>query len=240
MPYLKLISILFLIVLCNLKSVADKPIALLRYDSVVVETRKPTVEKEKAVFSEVDLDFAKKRQDNDRNFMERFIDWLGNLIFGTSDHNDRRNVFTVFIWVFVIAGLILAVWIFSRSEFSAFLKGNVKNAEFNFEDIGEDLSGIDFSKRIEEAKSAHDFRLAVRWLYLKQLFFLNQKSLISWQPYKTNMDYMNELSTSEFKAVFKEISKVYEYVWYGEYPINQNNFSSLEQQFKKFESLTGV
>lgn len=226
--------------LCNLKSVADKPIAVLNYDSVVVDTRKPSVEKEKAVFSEVDLDFAKKRETNDRSLMERFADWLGNIIFGTSDHNNRRSVFTVFIWIFVIAGLILAVWIFSRSEFSTFLRGNVKNAEFNFEDIGEDLSGIDFNKRIEEATSAQDFRLAIRWLYLKQLFFLNEKALISWQPYKTNMDYMNELSKSEFKTAFKEISKVYEYVWYGEYSINQSNFTSLEQQFKKFESLTGV
>ena len=240
MPYCKRISIILLWLLCSVKLSADKPVAVLTYDSVIVKTQKPSAAVEQQVFSEVDLGFAKTNENKDRGIMDRFLSWLADLIFGNADHNEKRTLVTVFIWLFVIVGLGLAIWIFSRSEFSTFLRGNIKNAEFNFEDIHEDISGIDFNKRIEQAKTESDFRLAIRWLYLKQLFLLNEKNRIAWQPYKTNMDYLNELSKSDLKTAFKDISKVYEYVWYGKYLINQADFVALELQFKKFESLAGV
>lgn len=208
----------------------------LKYDSVIIKTQQPQTLREQQVFKEVDMQFAKLKEANEMSALDRFWNWLVNLIFGKADYNDKRNIQTIFIWTFVILGIALAVWLFSRSEFSSFLRGNVKNAEFSFEDIDEDISGIDFNKRIEQAKNEKDFRLAIRWLYLKQLFLLNEKNQIAWQPYKTNMDYMNELSKSGFKTAFKDLSKIYEYVWYGRYSIDDSNFSTFEIQFRKFES----
>jgi uncharacterized protein DUF4129 len=106
--------------------------------------------------------------------------------------------------------------------------------------VEEDISGIDFDKKIIKAKEETDFRTAVRWLYLKQLHLLNEKNLIAWQPYKTNMDYANELARSVHKQSFKDISKIYEYVWYGKYSVNGQSFQNLEKEFNQFETAVNV
>ncbi len=240
MRYFKLTYFTVIYFLFSLNTFAGKPTAVIKYDSTIVKTIKPSRLREKEVFKEVDLSFVKVEENKDPGFLDRFWSWLLNLIFGKTDHNDRIFLGNIFIWGFVILGLGLAVWLFSRSEFSTFLKGNTKNSEFDFSDIDEDFSGIDFNKKVEQAKSENDYRLAIRWLYLKQLFLLNEKNKIAWQPYKTNMDYLNELHKSNHRQAFKDISKIYEYVWYGKYTVDQTNFNALEQQFKRFESSISV
>ncbi len=240
MRYLKLTYFTVICFLFSITGFAGKPLGTVKYDSVIVKTLKPPRALEQKVFKEVELSFAKVEENKDPGIFERFWSWLLNLIFGKTDHSSRVALGNVFIWAFVLLGLGLAIWLFSRSEFSTFLKGNTKNAEFNFSDLDEDFSGIDFNKKVEQAKSENDYRLAIRWWYLKQLFLLNEKNMIAWQPYKTNMDYLNELHKSNHRQAFKDISKVYEYVWYGKYTVDQTNFNMLEPQFKQFESSISV
>lgn len=212
----------------------------LRYDSVVVKQLRPSPAQEQEVFGEVDLSFAKVTENTDPGLWNRFITWLLNLLFGESNHENRIFLQWAFIWVLVIAGALLAVWLFRRSEFGSFLRGNTRHSEFNFADVEEDLTGIDFDKKIGKAKEETDYRMAVRWLYLKQLYLLSLKNQIAWQPYKTNMDYEYELAKSVHKQSFKDISKIYEYVWYGKYSVNSQSFQSLEQTFKQFEAAVNV
>ena len=222
----------------NTATAQTKPVV--KYDSVIIKTITPPQAKEHEVSEEVDLSFAKTKENNDISAWDRFINWLLNSLFGKTDRDGRITLQWIFIWVFVIAGVLLAVWLFRKSEFGSFLKGNTKQSEFNFSDVDEDMNGIDFHKKIEQAKAETDYRLAIRWLYLKQLFLLNEKNQIVWQPYKTNMDYTNELLKSNHKQAFKDISKIYEYVWYGEYSVDQKAFHNLELQFKQFESAISV
>lgn len=213
---------------------------VLKYDSAVTKSLKPSLDLEQQVFSEVDLGLAKAVENHDSNAWNRFIRWLLGSVSDRTDYQDRLTLQRLLIGIFVIAGLSLAIWLFRKSELSSFLKGQAKSEEFNFSDVEEDISGIDFNQKTEQAKAQNDYRLAVRWLYLKQLFLLNEKNRIAWQPYKTNTDYTNELSGSAYKQAFKAISKVYEYVWYGEYRIDETTFNQLEIQFKQFEASVNV
>jgi hypothetical protein len=209
---------------------------VLKYDSVVVKQLKPSLSQEQEVFEDVDLGFAKVTQNTDPNLWSRFTDWLLELLFGSTSSESRRYLQWSFMALLVLVGIVLAIWLFRRSDFGSYLKGNTKHFEFNFADVEEDISGIDFDKKVVKAKGDTDYRMAVRWLYLKQLHLLNQKGRIAWQPYKTNMDYANELSGSSYKHSFKDISRIYEYVWYGKYSVNEQSFHSLEKEFKQFEA----
>lgn len=216
---------------------ARQPLAL-TYDSVSVKQLRPPASLEQEVFAEVDLGFAKVKEHDDSNLLGRFLEWLMNLIFGHASYDNQQKIQWGFLILLILAGLGLAIWLFSRSEFGSFLKGNTKGTGFNFSDIDEDISGIDFDGKVRKAREDQDFRLAVRWLYLKQLFLLNEKNKIAWQPYKTNMDYANELSASvAIRQPFKDISRIYEYVWYGKYTINADSFQKIETEFSQFEKL---
>lgn len=211
-----------------------------RDDSTVIKIVIPAKEQEKKVFSEVDLEFAKKVENRDVGLWDRFWNWLIDLIFGKSDSKTKRNVQSIFTWTLVLGGLSLIIWLLTRTQFTSFLKGNTKNTMFNFSDIDEDISNIDFNARVNIALQDNDYRLAVRWLYLKQLYLLNEKNNISYQPFKTNIDYIQELSKSTFQKPFITISRIYDYVWYGKYLINYENYQKLESEFKQFERSINV
>ncbi len=227
---------LFLILFSNLRSFAVAGTAhVVMYDTSRIKIVVPSKAQEENVFSEVDLGFAKQKETEDISLWDRFWDWLLELIFGKADYEDKVLLQRILVWTFVIAGLVLAIWLFSRSEFSSFLRGNTKENAFNFSDVEEDFSEINFDERVKNALASSDHRLAIRWLYLKQLYVLNETNHIQWQPYKTNIDYTNELSKSKHKTGFIDVSKIYDYVWYGKYSINATKYKELEQAFHQFE-----
>ncbi len=210
------------------------------YDTVFVKTLIPAKTKEEKVFKEVNLDFAKKVEDKDIGFLERLWDWILKSLFGNSDYESRQNAQQIFFWFIAIAGLAVIIWLLTRTEFTSFLKGNTKKTAFSFSDVDEDISGIDFNERIRIAFQEEDYRLAIRWLYLKQLYLLNEKNHIAYQPFKTNIDYTHELSKSSLLNAFTAISRVYDYVWYGKYSITHTEYQSFENEFKQFEQSIGV
>ena len=145
------------------------------------------------------------------------------------------NAQKIVVWILAIAGFILIIWLLTRTQFTSFLRGNTKNTPFNFSDLEEDISQIDFNSRINKAIDTGDYRLAIRWMYLKQLYLLNEKKAINYQSYKTNIDYSHELSSTSFTKTFKSVSRIYDYVWYGKYPITVGDFQAFETEFKQFE-----
>lgn len=233
--YRKITYYLFGVLLFVVGFVSASPAPVLRYDSSVVKQLRPSELQEQQVFDEVDLGFAKAKEDADTHALGRFFSWLLEKLFGNTSSEGRQNVQSAFLWILLTVGVIMAIWLFRKSEFGSFLRGNTKQAGFNFSDMDEDISQIDFGEKIRKARQDGDLRLAIRWLYLKQLFLLNEHNRIAWQPYKTNMDYANELSDSPLRQSFRQLSKLYEYVWYGDYPIDESAFVKAEAEFTQFE-----
>jgi hypothetical protein len=188
------------------------------------------------VFSDEDLHY-KKEEAKDVNWLNRFINWLLETFFGKTDPDSRDTFFKVLQWTIVLAGVGVVIWLLMRTEFMKVIRGKPKETVFNFADIKEDIKGIDFNSRIASALEQNNFRLAVRWYYLKQLNALNSKGLIQWQTYKTNIDYYKELKPQNYKTGFSSISSIYDHVWYGQYEISPANFGQIESQFKQFENL---
>jgi len=211
-----------------------------KIDTSVVKTSIPTKAQEEAVFKEVNMDFAKKVEGKEIGLWDRFVKWILEALFGDADYESKQRAMSIFFWVIALAGITVVIWLLTRTRFTSFLKGNTKNAAFNFSDVDEDISGIDFNERVNKAFLDQDYRLAVRWLYLKQLYVLNEKKLISYQPFKTNIDYSHELSKSSLLSTFKAISRVYDYVWYGKYSITLSEYQSFENEFMQFEKSIGV
>ena len=219
---------------CRLPIIAQTQ--AITYDSVIVKTIKPTTSQEEKVFSQVNLDFAKKVENKDQDSLwDRFWDWITDLIFGNSSEDSKENMFSVFLWTLAVAGIIIIIWLLTRTEFTSFLRGNTKNTAFNFSDVEEDISSIDFNTRIKKAVDDTDYRLAIRWHYLKQLNILNETKIIHYEPFKTNIDYGFELAKSPHQQAFTNISRIYDYVWYGKYDITSIDYEKLEKQFKTFE-----
>ena len=63
---------------------------------------------------------------------------------------------------------------------------------------------------------------------------LSDKELIKWKKDKTNRTYFNELTKTDLKDSFRELTNIFERVWYGEATITATIFQDIEGQFKQF------
>jgi len=95
---------------------------------------------------------------------------------------------------------------------------------------------MNFDAEIEKAISRHDFRLAVRLLYLKCLKQLSDKELIRWQIDKTNAAYIYELTDPVQKQTFGLLTRQFEFIWYGDFPIDKDTFSKINALFQNFKN----
>jgi hypothetical protein len=85
---------------------------------------------------------------------------------------------------------------------------------------------------IKEAINQKNYRLAIRYYYLLSLKHLTESDSIAWQPQKTNEDYISEIETDHIKTDFKNITRIYDYVWYGEFNVDVLKFEALKLPFE--------
>ena len=107
--------------------------------------------------------------------------------------------------------------------------------DFNY--VEENLKEVNFETLIEDALKEKNYRLATRYLYLKSLKLLTNKDIIEWHYDKTNSEYLNEIKNENTKSVFKRISYIYDYVWYGEFPIDEAVYNKNISDFEKINTL---
>ena len=102
--------------------------------------------------------------------------------------------------------------------------------------LNENIHEIDYDKELHRLISEGKFRLAVRLLYLRALKKLSDAQLIQWQPDKTNYNYLTEISKPELKNDFSQLTLQFDYIWYGDFPIDEQKFEPIKQSFNHFNN----
>jgi hypothetical protein len=80
------------------------------------------------------------------------------------------------------------------------------------------------------------FRDATRYLYLKTLQILDSQELITLQAKATNNDYIRQMANSRWVNDFRSLTSLYEFVWYGEFQPNAQQFESINHSFNRFHA----
>ena len=94
-----------------------------------------------------------------------------------------------------------------------------RRAGLPYDLLSEDIHTVDFPARLAEAEAAGNLRLAARLGYLEVLKHLSDGGRLDWQPDKTNRAYLAELPAGPLREAFRESTRQFEYVWYGELPL---------------------
>jgi hypothetical protein len=132
----------------------------------------------------------------------------------------------VSVAIYVILGAILffvIIKLLGLNYQTLFIR-KAKTGVSDVEVFDEDIHGIDFEKVIQQAIDEKNYRKAVRYMYIRFLKILSEAELIEWQINKTNKDYRKEMSKSDYFKQFKDLTYVYEYVWYGEFSLSEGEF----------------
>ncbi len=135
----------------------------------------------------------------------------------------------VLIFAYLIFRFLIGADLISLGQTKTKLKAEVLN--LNDEQI---IKEADLDSLINEAVNGKDYRLAIRYYYLKILKQLIDNQLIDWHPDKTNRDYVNELKAKDLKTLFKHLTFIYDYVWYGKFTPAEKDFKDIKDDFNKF------
>jgi len=125
----------------------------------------------------------------------------------------------------VVAFVLYKLFLGQGGAFSSNAKNNVPQVDMDEEPDMDDLDG-----QLKRAAQSGNYRLATRYLFLKTLQQLSDKNAISLSTEKTNIQYSQELRGKTYADSFARLCLLYEYVWFGEFNINEEQFATIQQQ----------
>ena len=91
-----------------------------------------------------------------------------------------------------------------------------------------------FSRMLQKAEQEKDYTLAVRVSYSGLLQALDKKQVIRWEASKTNRDYVYEIRNVEWSRAFEDLSRIFDYVSYGNFPVDEAVYRNIKQYFVDF------
>jgi len=174
-----------------------------------------------------------------QNLIERFLQWFFQTLrdnFGIDISPQSMKIIEYIIYL-IMGGLViyLLVRFLLGEKMSAIFKKNPPGIiDINFSE--NHIEKVNLDALLNNALGQNDFRLAIRYQYLRTLKTLSQKSIIDWHFEKTNWDYLKEISTPSIHNLFQEVSYLYEYIWYGEQHIDENIYGAAEARFQALEN----
>ncbi|MCD0466195.1 DUF4129 domain-containing protein [Flavobacterium sp. ENC] len=186
-----------------------------------------------------DSDFVYEYKAPEKNAWDYFKEWLAEILRSLFTFNNPEaalhfvailmKVLAVLIIVFVIYLIVKALvgkegrWIFGKDS-------NKKTIYYS--ELEKNIHLLDFKKLIQESIEKGEKRIAIRYYYLWLLKVMAQNHYIEWDIEKTNSDYLYELQSPVYKEEFTYLSYLYNYIWYGEFEIDETTFKKAENRFK--------
>lgn len=83
----------------------------------------------------------------------------------------------------------------------------------------------------------HDYRMAIRSLYLASLLWLEERNCIPRNPTLTNREHLDQVSDPQLRSHLQPIVETFERVWYGSYPVDATLFAEYQQQVERLRSI---
>jgi hypothetical protein len=189
-------------------------------------------------------DSVLQRLNKDDNF------WYVNYVF-EKEANERKKkelkstapftegpLFQTILWLVIIGGFAAFVIIYlSNSNVGLFRKKSKPMlTDEQMEADTDNIFEINYQREIDRAVSNGNYRFAVRLMFLRQLKNLSDKNVIQYKPDRTNFDYLLQLHPTKYYHDFFQLTRNYEYSWYGQFDIDPQKFGLIRKDFENFDS----
>jgi large-conductance mechanosensitive channel len=168
------------------------------------------------------------------NIVIKFFEWL----FGVEKAVGAFNAFLqVLPYILLAVLLFILIKFFLSVNARAVMHAKKNQAIVALSEEEHIVKNEDIQQLIENAIGQKDYRLAVRYYYLYMLQLMSEKEFIVWELQKTNDDYKLELQKQELVQPFATSTRLYNYFWYGEFPIDETKYKKAEANFLSLKHL---
>lgn len=211
----------------------DSVPAVVKYDSTAITIRH--FDSASMDATRLNPDFQYEEQLLNLSWWARFKQWVVYKIAELMTREGSTSLLKNVIIVLGVAALLYLIIKLLGMEVSTLFSRKAKTANLDYQTYTDNIHGIDFNEELQKAIHTGNYRLAVRLLYLDCLKKLSDYQLIDWQPAKTNTAYISELGHGRIQDEFRQLTRQFEYVWYGDFHIGQQHFAHLHDAFQQFD-----
>ena len=152
----------------------------------------------------------------------------------------EQSWFRTLMWVIIIGGFAVALILYlNDSNIGLFRKKVNIFSDEQQEKETDNIFEINYKERIDKAVKAGNYRLATRLMFLQLLKTMAGKNMIQYKQDRTNFDYLMQLRNTVHYNDFFRLTRNYEYSWYGNFPVNEETWHLIKNDFEKFDSNLG-
>ncbi len=236
--------IFYSLFLFTLTTFSQQKDGIIKMDTTKIIQKKFEAKSLEKYKSNKDFDYTEAAK-KEPTFIDRVLNWLW------------RQLLRFFEWIFgvkyakgilatilmalpyIIGGIVLFLLIkfFVKTKIKSAVSFSKNSAIINFSEDEKLLQKSDLESLVQKAIENKDYRLAVRFLYLKTLKLLTDNELVNWEQQKTNDDYISEIVDNSLKKSFENTTRIYDFVWYGNFQINNVQFSRIRIEFNATNNL---
>lgn len=203
-------------------------------DTIAVDRRAFDAEGLALLKADPDLDYDRTAE-AETLWWDRLMRWVGRKLRDLLGSKAGEVVFDHLEWILLgTVGVFLVIYFRKRLFYSAF--GAAAKRARQVTEVEEDLERLDLDGLLATAEKDRNWRMALRYHYLKVLRRLVDEGRIDWQPRYTDQDYLRQLKDPATRAVFSELSFLFKWVWYGDAPMDQDRYRALKPGFVAFHS----
>jgi hypothetical protein len=169
-----------------------------------------------------DMSYWKEAPPRERNWLDRLLSAIAT-----------SPALKLILYSLLVAAILYAVYqVMVVNNFFIFSgRRGKKNSKEESDDL---LDNINLDQKINEAVTSKNYRQAIRFMYLKTLKMLSDNNVITLHAKSTNQDYIRQMYKHDDLAQFRHLTRIYEYVWYGEFHPSDAQFEIIRTNFIRF------
>lgn len=196
------------------------------YDSTEIKYRSVPDSVIKALKADPDFWYAdkskhkkeQKSKDINLGFLERLFRFFANI----------ENLLWIILGLIVVAAVL---WFLSNNKINIFGRG--RRAVIPSDAVVNEqlMQPEDLQLAINNAVTHQNYRLAVRLHYIYLLKKMAESGQIKFKEDATNMQYLTQVYGKPYYKDFFTVTRHYEYVWYGEMPIDADAYKIVAAAF---------
>ena len=171
------------------------------------------------------------------DWITKIRNWINQFFISLMSSDTYSTLLDYFYYTLMAIALILIVRGLIKGDRRGLLFGKTINNEIKTAGYSENLDQINFNVLIENYIQSKQYKLAIRYLFLKSLKLLADNGLIEINKNKSNQQYLSEIKNRQVSLAFRKASIGFEWIWYGDFQVDDELMKSSRNDFNNLFGL---
>lgn len=146
----------------------------------------------------------------------------------------RNKGFQWTLFLLVIAVIVYGIFLLAKeNNFSWFSRRREQPSQEEPDSL---LKGpLDYDETIRKYQAEGNYRVAVRYLFLRLIHSAADKNIIQLRDSTTNTEIGRAFGHHPLALQYRYLATAYEYIYFGDFNLNKEKFDSLKMRFEIFQ-----